>query len=252
MNVHAGGEAIDSAESREYLLSREHERIRATYHYYDSSEGEQRKRDLANPGVRLNAEGRWSALEQALSAHRLPAGVSILDVGCGGGDDLRRIADQFALLYPSLHGIDLLPNRIARASQAVPGAKFSVGGAECLPYEDQRFDVVIAATVFSSILDQSLSCAVAKEISRVLSATGIVICYDMRYPNPWNSHTRSIGRSEIMEMFPGAEIQLSSVTLLPPLARRLGVATELLYGPLHALPWLRSHYVAVISTARNR
>ena len=102
--------------------AREHERIRAAYRFYDSSAQEQRKRDAANPGVRRNAETRWAALRQALSALDLGTGPRILDVGCGSGEDLRRIAAQLAGLRPRLHGVDLLPDRVAAASRAVPGA----------------------------------------------------------------------------------------------------------------------------------
>jgi SAM-dependent methyltransferase len=226
--------------------SREHERIRSVYAFYDSSPAEQRKRNLGNPGVRLNAEKRCTALQRALSARALPDRVSLLDVGCGAGDDLHRIAAQFADLHPDLHGIDLLPDRITSAGAAVPRGTFQVGGAEQLPYADQRFDVVMASTVFSSILDDGLARTVASEMTRVTAANGVILCYDMRYPNPGNPHTRAVGRRDLQRLFPAAQIRLSSLTLLPPLARRLGVATGPAYRLLHALPSLRSHYLALI------
>jgi ubiquinone/menaquinone biosynthesis C-methylase UbiE len=226
--------------------SREHERIRSVYEFYDSSPAEQRKRNLANPGVRKNAARRWAALKRALSARELPDGVSVLDVGCGAGDDLHRIAIQFADRHPVLHGIDLLPDRITKAGEAVPRGTFQVGGAERLPYGDQQFGVVMASTVFSSVLDDGLARTIAGEMTRVTADGGVILCYDVRYPNPGNPHTRSVGRRELRRLFPAAEIRLSSLTLLPPLARRLGLATELAYRPLHALPCLRSHYLALI------
>jgi ubiquinone/menaquinone biosynthesis C-methylase UbiE len=227
----------------------EHERIRAAYRFYDSSAQEQRKRDAANPGVRRNAETRWAALWQALSPLDLRTGSRILDVGCGSGEDLRRIAGQLGELCPRLHGVDLLPDRVAAASRAVPGATFHVGGGERLPYDDHSFDVVIAATVFSSILDDQLARAVAGEMLRLVAATGRVLCYDMRYPNPWNSRTRAVGATTLRQLFPGTAMRLTAVTLLPPLARCLGALAPAAYPPLHALPFLRSHYVAEIRAA---
>jgi SAM-dependent methyltransferase len=224
--------------------SREHERIRAAYHFYDATPQEQRKRDLANPGVRRNDEARWSALYRAISALSLPDGLKLLDVGCGAGDDLLRFAERFAHLHPTLNGIDLLPDRIARARQALPNATFHVGGAERLPYADGQFDLVIASTVFSSILDEGSSCAVASEMARVTASTGVIICYDMRYPNPGNPHTKAVNLRDLRRLFPQARIRHSSLTLLPPLARRLGPVASLTYRPLHALPCLRSHYLA--------
>jgi ubiquinone/menaquinone biosynthesis C-methylase UbiE len=245
-------EQASSADPAQADCSREHERIRAAYRFYDSSEQEQRKRDAANRGVRLNAETRWAMLEQALLALELPYGMGLLDVGCGAGDDLQRIAGRFADLHPSLHGADLLPDRIAKARQAVPRATFHVGGAERLPFSDQQFDVVIAATVFSSILDGSLARAVADEMTRLVADSGVIICYDMRYPNPWNPHIKAVGARKLRRLFPAASIRLTPVTLLPPLARRLGALTGIAYRPLHGLPCLRSHYLATIRAVTPR
>jgi SAM-dependent methyltransferase len=227
----------------------EHARIRAAYRYYDSSPGEQRKRDEANPGVRRNAGTRWAALRRALSALALPGGARLLDVGCGCGDDLARIGREFADLSPALHGVDLLPDRITRAREAVPHGTFHVAGAEWLPYPDQHFDVVLAATVFSSILDRALARAVASEMTRLVSPAGVILCYDMRYPNPGNPHTASVGARQWRLLFPGARIRLTPETLLPPIARRLGPLSAAAYGPLRGMRFLRSHYVAEIRPA---
>jgi SAM-dependent methyltransferase len=231
--------------------SLEHDRIRAVYRYYDSSARQQRKRDVGNRGVCRNAEGRWAFLRRALLAHQLPDGFSVLDIGCGTGEDLRRLAADFANLRPALHGADLLPDRIAEARTTVPSATLHVCGAEQLPYDNGYFDVVIAATVFSSILDEGLAHAVAREVSRVTAVGGIILCYDIRYPNFWNPHTTAIGLRKLRQLFPATSMRLSSVTLLPPLARRLGCITGVAYPILHAMPFLRSHHVAEIQSCRS-
>jgi glycosyltransferase involved in cell wall biosynthesis/ubiquinone/menaquinone biosynthesis C-methylase UbiE len=229
----------------------EHTRIREVYRGYDASESEQRKRDAANPGVRLNAAGRWAVLREALLRASLRDGANVLDVGCGAGGDLRRIADEFGHLRPCLHGVDLLPERIELGRRVIPEATLSVGGAEQMPYDDGQFDVLLAATVFSSILDDSIACALAREMARVVADGGVILCYDVRYPNFWNRNTRPIGRTELRRLFPGARVRLSAVTLLPPLARRLGPLTASAYHPLHAVGPLRSHYLAEIRVPRN-
>jgi O-antigen/teichoic acid export membrane protein/ubiquinone/menaquinone biosynthesis C-methylase UbiE len=226
--------------------AREHERIRAAYRYYDSTEIERRKRDNSNYGTRLNGETRWKAIRQILDGLDLRDGFRVLDVGCGAGEDLQRIAREFAHLRPCLHGIDLLPDRIEHARQAIPAAVLHVGGAENLPYPSQTFDVVLAATMFTSILDGQVASQIASEMTRVLSGSGTIICYDMRYPNPWNPHTRALRASDLQQLFPQAVIRRTTVTLIPPLARRLGGLTRSVYGPLHAIGVLRSHYVAEI------
>jgi hypothetical protein len=68
----------------------------------------------------------------------------------------------------------------------------------------------------------------------------------VRYPNFRNANTRPVGPAELRWLFPGARMRLTAVTLLPPLARRLGPLTASAYGPLHAVRPLRSHYLAEI------
>lgn len=229
----------------------ETDRISAVYHHYDTDAGEQRKRDPSNHGTRLITEFRRAALTDALTRVGLGEGTTILDVGCGAGGDLERIAADFARLQPSLHGIDLLPDRIERARQAVPGATLRVGSAEKLPYPDGWFDAVLASTLFSSIVDGELSAAIAGEMARVLTSDGVILCYDVRYPNPWNPHTRAVGSRTLRRLFPGAEIRLTPITLLPPLARRLDKLAPRAYVPLHSMPLLRSHYFAEIRHSRR-
>jgi SAM-dependent methyltransferase len=226
--------------------TREHKRIRAVYAHYDSSDAEQRKRDSSNPGNRLNGACRWAALRQAIIRLDLRAGVTILDVGCGSGGDLQHIAEEFNQLRPMLHGVDLLPDRIEQARKVLPHATLRVAGGEQLEYDDRFFDVVLAATVFSSILDGDLACRMASEMTRVAGNSGVILCYDMRYPNPWNPHVRPIRRRDLRDLFPRARMQLTPVTLLPPLARSLGNLTATAYRPLHAVRLLRSHYLAEI------
>jgi SAM-dependent methyltransferase len=226
---------------------KEHERIRAVYAYYESSAAEQRKRDASILGNRLNVVGKWAALRRTMTRLDLRAGATILDVGCGSGADLQRIAEDFAHLRPSLHGVDLVPSRIEQARSLLPRATLRVAGGEHLEYEGRSFDLVLACTVFSSILDATLARSVAREMTRVARDNAVILCYDMRYPNPWNPHVRAIRRADLEDMFPGSRIRLTSLTLLPPLARIAGPA----YHRLHAVPLLRSHQLAEIRPARS-
>jgi SAM-dependent methyltransferase len=226
---------------------KEHERIRAVYAYYESSAAEQRKRDASILGNRLNVVGKWAALRRTITRLDLRAGATILDVGCGSGADLQRIAEDFAHLRPSLHGVDLVPSRIEQARSLLPQARLRVAGGDHLEYDDNSFDLVLACTVFSSILDASLARSVAREMTRVARDDAVILCYDMRYPNPWNPHVRAIRRADLEDVFPESRIRLTSLTLLPPLARIAGPA----YHPLHAVPLLRSHQLAEIRPARS-
>ena len=224
----------------------ESERIRSVYRYYESDDREQRKRDLSNPGTRASGQIRWETIRRSLIKSRLAAGASILDIGCGTGRDLLRMNSEFSRMRLSLYGIDLLPERIERARRDLPGATLSVGSADHLPYVNETFAVVMASMVFSSILQNDVRVNIANEIKRVVAPYGVILCYEMRYPNPWNEHTRAIGPRTVRNLFRGSTFQFAPVTLLPPLARRLGIFTGIAYGPLHTVPALRGHYLAEI------
>lgn len=59
-------------------------------------------------------------------------------------------------------------------------------------------------------------------MTRVAADNAVILCYDMRYPNPWNRHVRAIRRADLRNLLPGSVIRLTSLTLLPPLARIAG------------------------------
>jgi ubiquinone/menaquinone biosynthesis C-methylase UbiE len=115
----------------------------------------------------------------------------ILEVGCGEGGRLRELNPLGA--KPSLlSGIDLLADRVESARIRLPEADLRVADARSLPFEAERFDLVLVFTVFSSILDAEVARQVATEIRRVLKSGGAVIWYDFRYDNPRNPNVRGI------------------------------------------------------------
>jgi ubiquinone/menaquinone biosynthesis C-methylase UbiE len=170
----------------------------------------------------------------------------ILDVGCGNGDRLASF-ESWGARPENLLGIDLIAERVRSARKNHPDIVFEVANAEALPYADGAFDLVTVFTVFTSILDQRMKTNVCNEIRRVLAAGGGVVWYDFRMNNPLNRNVRGISRRQIQQMFPGFELNLEAVSLLPPLARRLGRLTNLLYAPLSSVPFLRSHYLGVLT-----
>jgi hypothetical protein len=64
--------------------------------------------------------------------------------------------------------------------------------------------------------------------------------------NPFNPHVRGISRQGIRQLFPEFDARLVSLTVMPPLARRCGSLTHLLYPCFAALPFLRSHYLGLL------
>jgi ubiquinone/menaquinone biosynthesis C-methylase UbiE len=223
------------------------ERLIQVYQGYQQDPAVQARWSKTNVGNRWMAEERRRAIASLLQSHGfLPLQEKrVLDIGCGSGAVLASLTDLGAQPR-NLYGIDLLPDRIEAARQAYPGICFICGNAESLDFPDAHFDLVLLFTVLSSILDNRMAHNVAREACRVLKPGGAVLWYDFRYNNPWNPHVRGITRQQIHQLFPGLEMHLRTITLLPPLARRLGRMTPILYPLLAAIPPLRTHYLGLL------
>jgi len=105
-----------------------------------------------------------------------PAPQRILDIGCGTGYLLRRLAAR-APGALELVGIDAAPTMIGVAETAAGDERlrFSVGVAEQLPYPGNTFDLVVSTTSFDHWADQPAGLA---ECARVLAPGGHLMVAD--------------------------------------------------------------------------
>ena len=124
--------------------------------------------------------------------------------------------------------------------------------AQVLPYAGASFDLVAQMTVVSTILDPATRARVAGEMRRVLRPDGLILWYDLRRNSPGNLGVRAVGRAELDRLFPDCTIDTRSLTLVPPLARRLAPHAWWLAALLGALPPLQTHLLAGIRPARGR
>ncbi|HXI72597.1 MAG TPA: class I SAM-dependent methyltransferase [Verrucomicrobiae bacterium] len=224
------------------------DRLQAVYHEYAVRGFGQSKWSPANRGNQAVHDECQSKLRALLrQAGFFPLhNRRILDVGCGTGERLAAL-EGFGARPENLAGVDLIPARIAAARKRHPAIAFELANAEVLPFADGTFDLVTVFTVFTSIRDPRMAANVSREITRVLASGGGVIWYDFRMHSPMNRHVRGISRRQIQQLLPGFTLNLETVTLLPPLARRLGRLTNLLYAPLSSVPFLRSHYLGILT-----
>lgn len=102
-----------------------------------------------------------------LQSTEVDSGTRLLDAGCGGGGACL-LAEE---LGAEVTGLDASEGMIARASQRVPGGTFVHGDLGSLPFEDGRFDAVIAA---SSMQYADSPERAAKELRRVTRPGGKV------------------------------------------------------------------------------
>ncbi len=198
---------------------------------------------------------------QLLSTHELEAGVlrmlkqnqrenlssqKILEIGCGSGYWLRRMA-EWGASPENLTGIDLLPDRISEAARLSPqGFNLLCGSAVRTAFPDGSFDLVFQFTVFTSILDRQFKRAVAAEMLRIVKPSGLIVWYDYRVDNPRNPDVRGIGKAEIRMLFPTCEVELLAVTLAPPISRILAPYSRTMCSMLSKIPALRTHYLGSI------
>ena len=185
-----------------------------------------------------------AAIRALRQAGRFPlSGCKVLDAGCGSGSWLLEFAQWGA---DRLHGLDLDPGRLDIAARFLPGADLRCGDARTLPWPDESFDLVSQFTMFTSMLDADVKRSVAQDMLRVLKRDGVILWYDFRVNNPANRNVRGIEAAEIRSLFPGCDVTLTRTTLAPPLARRIVPVTWIGALMLERIPWLRTHYVAVI------
>lgn len=234
------------------MSSSEIERIQQVYQEYSAANLGAILWSPENMGNRAIVHERHTALQRLLSTHgRLPlTEFRILDAGCGSGDVLASLI-EWGALPQNLCGLELLPQRAAAAHDRHPTLQIHQGNAASQAFADNSFDLVLFFTVFSSVLDESLRRRMAAETMRVLKPGGAVIWYDLRIPNPRNQNTRPLSRKAIAELFPHLKQELRMTTLLPPLARRLGNLTAVMYPILNKFPLLRTHYLGLLLDDRS-
>lgn len=239
-----GRAGADSACSSEHEI----QRIRETYRCYDNDPSVRARRNPSNAGARAIGTELESALRGAIAGLSFPEGGRVCDVGCGSGRMLALIGETLSPCRPRLYGMDILPDRIEVARRQVPDAKLWVQSGEMLPFPDNSVQLLVVATVFSSILESGLAERIAAEMWRVKATGGTIIGYDFRYPNPRNPNTRRMGLRHWHQLFPDALIEARSIILIPPIARRLHRFTDTLYPKLGGISALRAHYLVKISS----
>ena len=111
-----------------------------------------------------------AALDGLVSTHLNGAPRRLLDIGCGTGAVLAALAGR----YPAaqLCGLDLAFNMCLQAAgQFGAAAQLVNGDAECLPFRDGSFDLIVSASTLQWVqrLD---SCF--KECLRVLTPGGLM------------------------------------------------------------------------------
>jgi ubiquinone/menaquinone biosynthesis C-methylase UbiE len=169
----------------------------------------------------------------------------ILEIGCGPGGWLIDF-ERWGIAQHQLAGIDLDKRYSDIVRSRLKDADIRMGDASNLPWPDRSFDVVLQSLVFSSILVPALRNKIAKEMMRVCKSSGFIVWFDFRYNNPKNSQVHGIRRAEIKRFFPGAQMHIRSLIVVPPLLRKLARHWWTSCWLLEKIPLLRTHYLGLI------
>ena len=129
--------------------------------------------DRINRFATLGQDQRWRKGVRA----QIPAGSTVLEVGCGPGTFAERIvACEVTCLDPIPAMLDVARNRVndSRAARGEEPANFIEGTAEEIPLPDNSFDVVCCLFSFRDFQDKRKG---LEEILRVLKPGGkLLIC----------------------------------------------------------------------------
>ena len=148
----------------------------------DSQRKVQRARDFGLPDYfdmqaamgHTKHVGGWTATQELAQNCHLQEGQELLYVGCGSGTAATKIAMEYEC---HLIGVDLLEKMVESAREwaerrgVAERTEFRVADAQDLPFEDDRFDVLICESVNTFVPDLDKA---AREYVRVVKPGGYV------------------------------------------------------------------------------
>ena len=123
--------------------------------------------------------GRREIIRAELDQLPLPAGLRILDAGCGSG---RTLEDLVA--YGEVSGIELSEDAASVARERECG-EVKVGRLEDLPYDDNSFDLITCLDVLEHVPDDRRALS---ELRRVTEPGGWLVATVPAYQALWSYH----------------------------------------------------------------
>lgn len=172
------------------------------------------------------------------------AALHATELGCGTGGNLLMLLG-LGFQPQHLHGLELLPERAEAARQRLPSAlAITAGDATQAAIARNSQDLVLAFTVFSSVLDDALQQRLALAMWQWLKPGGAALVYDFTVNNPRNPDVRGVPLRRLGALFPAGVLHSQRLTLAPPLARRLPAG---LLPWVAALPGLQTHALSSIT-----
>lgn len=175
------------------------------------------------------------------------ADKTLLEVGCGHGGNLLEFL-RFGFLPENLSGSELLEERVKAARYSLPAATtIHEGDSIAADIAHNSQDIVFQSVVFSSLLDNNFQQTLANQMWQWVKPGGGILWYDFIYNNPSNPDVRGVSIKRVKELFPSKHMIIRSVTLAPPISRRICKIHPNLYHLFNMTPWLRTHVLIWIA-----
>lgn len=169
-------------------------------------------------------------------------GINVLEVGAGNGNNLPYF-NNLGIPWQQIHANELRDDRVCNLHKSFP-TELRVLPGNALDVAGKRYDIILASTVFSSILNDDCRQELANHMLSLLSNKGIIIWYDFVYQNLRNPDVRGIREAEVRSLFRNAHsMQFWSVSVMPAIAVLVGP----LYNVFRQIPFLRSHLIGKIA-----
>jgi SAM-dependent methyltransferase len=160
-----------------------------------------------------------------------PAGLRILDVGCGDAALVVALAQRGALVTGVDVDLSVLSAGHARAAASGVAPALMQGDIRALPFADDSFDVVLAVTVLCFVDDAARA---VREMARVLRPGGRLVIGELARWNLWAAKRR-------MSAWLGSRVWRSAtfrtVRALKGLVADAGVAVTAVRGAVYYPPF---------------
>ena len=167
-----------------------------------------------------------------------------LEVGCGTGTNLCTLL-SWGVPAENLYGNDIFQPSLDKCKKRLPSSvKLQAGNFLDCKYEE-KFDVILFSTVLSSILDIEFQQECMKYAYNLLQEGGIILLYDFVFDNPRNKDVKGVSLKTLANSAPWRNIKFNSVTLAPPIARRLE-KLPILIKVLRSLKILNTHKIGYL------
>jgi len=203
-------------------------------HQHDASAANRAYYERAENRLGFQADAGLDVAENALAERFLPAGGTALDLGCGTG----RVAIALCERGFRAEGIDIAPSMVDEAREAAAAAgvdaRFRVGDAVKLPYDENEFDAVVFACNGIGHLTRDGKVACLAELQRVLRPGGVALL-SLRTPYALNRMLPRLLRNILLPrkgLRPDEEADEEQYVQRPPLGWLVSQCSEMRLDPV--------------------